>query len=243
MNVANFLPVKISHVTGVLFLTLLSLSGCNTTHTQFLSDHWVAQSSGLHLVSTNPRPSRLQVIITYDGPLSSHSALRLESENENVTFWDPAGAYGLVGHFTDQQGNRIRPYGTRHRDIVVTHIPDIPTYMKFRWFVGDSSVEIFEWDLPTQQTEELREILLKETDETHSQGEFHTETTPAFCSMAISDFLLRFAKPSIHLTNTYLWPHNLGEALLEESPSRIRIFIRGQEEMIYLPPHQQVVGP
>jgi len=115
--------------------------------------------------------------------------------------------------------------------------------MRFRWFVGDSSVEIFEWDLTAQHTKKLREILLKETDETHPQGKFQTETTPAFCSMAISDFLIRFAKPTINLTDTYLWPHSLGEALLEQSPSRVRVFIRGQDEMIYLPPLQQIVGP
>ncbi len=243
MTESNFRSLRIAHVTGLLFLTLLFMSGCNTTHTKFLSDHWVAQSSALHLVSTPSRTSRLQVIITYDGLLSSHSALRLESDNEIVTFWDPAGAYGLVGHFTDQHGNRIKPYGKRIRDIVATHIPDIPTYMKFRWFVGDSSVEIFEWDLPTQQIEDLRRILQKETDETHPQGEFHTETTPAFCSLAISDFLIRFTKPRINLADTYLWPHNLGEALLDQSPSRIRVFVRGQEEMVYLPPREQVVGP
>lgn len=243
MTAFNFHSLRNSQAIGYFFLSLLLLSGCNTTHTNFLSDHWVTQTSAPHLIATHSEPSRLQVIITYDGPLSSHSALRLESDNEQVTFWDPAGAYGLVGHFTDQKGNRIRPYGKRHRDIVVTHIPDIPTYMKFRWFVGDSSVEIFEWDLPTQEAEILRETLLNETDETHPRGEFHTKTTPAFCAMGISDFLIRFTKPTINLSSTYLWPHSLGEALLTESPSRVRVFIRGQEEMIYLPPHQQVVGP
>jgi len=89
MNLSNFRPSQYCQVPSILFLALFSLSGCNTTHTQFLSDHWVAQSSALHLVSTNPNASRLQVIITYDGPLSSHSALRLESDNGKVTFWDP----------------------------------------------------------------------------------------------------------------------------------------------------------
>lgn len=213
------------------------------THTKFLSDHWVAQSSPLHLVSTTSQPSRLQVIIAYDGPLSSHSALRLESNHEHVTFWDPAGAYGLVGHFTDQQGNHIKLYGKRIRDLVMTHIPDIPTYMKFRWFVGDSSVEIFEWDLPIRQTEELREILQNGTDETHPLGEFDTETTPAFCSLAISDFLARFTKPSIQLASTYLWPHDLGEALLEQSPSRVRVFYPNQQERVFSPPPTTLANP
>ncbi len=228
-------------IVPVLFF--LCLSGCGATHTQYFYDHWVSQTENPTLLAPTSESSRLQIIITYDGQVSSHSALRLTSANEHVTFWDPAGAYGLVGYFTDQRGNRIRPYGKRRKDIVVTHIPDIQTYMNFRWFVGDSSVEIFEWDLGREQTEKLREILEKETDESHPEGEFHTETTPAFCSMAISDFLIRFTKPSINITTTYLWPHSLGEALLEQSPSRVRVFIPGKEEMVYLPPHQQVVGP
>ncbi len=227
-------------IAGFFFLFL---SGCVATHTQYFKDHWVSQTATPPLLATTSNASRLQIIITYDGQVSSHSALRLISANEHVTFWDPAGAYGLVGHFTDQQGNRIRPYGKRRKDIVLTHIPDVPTYLNFRWFVGDSSVEIFEWDLETEETEKLREILEKETDESHPEGEFHTETTPAFCSMAISDFLIRFTKPSISLTSKYLWPHNLGEALLEQSPSRVRVFNPGKEEMVYLPPLQQVVGP
>jgi len=199
MTLPNSHSVKISYVKRFLFLALFVLSGCSTTHTQYLSDHWVSQPQVLHLVSANTRASRLQVIVTYDGSLSSHSALRLESENGNVTFWDPAGAYGLVGHITDQHGKPIKPYGKRAKDIVITHIPDIPTYMKFRWLVGDSSVEIFEWDLPNQQTKELREVLQMETDETHPKGEFHTETAPAFCSIAISNFLQRFVTPTLTL--------------------------------------------
>ncbi len=231
-------PQSASHMVAALFLTLLFVSGCSTTHTQFLSEHWISRPQVLHLVSLHARPSRLQVIITYDGPLSSHSALRLESENGNVTFWDPAGAYGLVGHITDPHGNPISPYGERVKDLVLTHVPDIPTYIRFRWLVGDSSVEIFEWDLPRRKTEELRAILRMETDETHPNGEFHTETAPAFCSLAISDFLKRFATPTITLTDTYLWPHNLAEALLEQSPSRVRVFVRGKPEMTFVAPVQ-----
>ena len=243
MALPNSYSVKLSHVKRFLLLTLIFLSGCSTTHRQYLSDHWVSQPQVLHLVSANTRASRLQVIVTYDGSLSSHSALRLESENGNVTFWDPAGAYGLVGHITDQHGKPIKPYGKRAKDIVITHIPDIPTYMKFRWLVGDSSVEIFEWDLPNQQTKELREVLQMETDETHPKGEFHTETAPAFCSIAISNFLQRFVTPTLTLADTYLWPHNLAEALLDYSPSRVRVFVRGKPEMVFMAPRQQVISP
>lgn len=242
MALPNSYSVKLSHVKRFLLLTLIFLSGCSTTHRQYLSDHWISQPQGvsqpqaLHLVSANSRTSRLQVIIMYDGSPPSHSALRLESENGNVTFWDPAGAYGLVGYITDAHGIPIRPYGKRVKDIVITHIPDIPTYMRFRWLVGDSSVEIFEWDLPHEQTKELREVLRMGTEENHPKGEFHTETAPAFCSIAISDFLQRFVTPTLTLADTYLWPHNLAEALLDYSPSRVRVFVRGKPEMVFWPP-------
>ena len=179
----------------------------------------------------------------YDGRLSSHSALRLEVDKDHVTFWDPAGAYGLVGHITDQQGNLIQPYGKRVRDIVITHIPDIPTYIKFRWYVGDSSVEIFEWNLPRHQAEALREVLRGETDGNHPNGQFQTKTGPAFCSIAISEFLQRFATPTITLTDSYLWPHNLANALLQQSPSKVRLFVRGKPETVFIAARQHVVGP
>jgi hypothetical protein len=243
MTVLLYLRLSIWQLLGHVLLVLLLLTGCSTTHNTFLSEHWIAQTAPSHLISTYSAPPRLQIIITYDGLLSSHSALRLESDKENVTFWDPAGAYGLVGHVTDPNGQIIKPYGQRVKDIVITNIPDIPSYMQFRWYVGDSSVEIFEWDLSSKQTESLREVLQKETDVTHPLGEFHTETAPAFCSMAISDFLKRFGTLIMQLPDTYLWPHNLGEALLAQSPSRVRVFIQGEGEMVFVPPPVQVVGP
>jgi hypothetical protein len=148
-----------------------------------------------------------------------------------------------VGHITDQQGNLIQPYGKRVRDIVMTHIPDIPTYIKFRWYVGDSSVEIFEWDLPRHQAEALREVLRSETDGMHPKGRFQTETASAFCSIAISEFLQRFAAPTITLADSYLWPHNLAEALLQQSPSKIRLFLREKPEIVFIAPRQHVIGP
>ena len=238
-----FAQTSILAIFPSLIFFMVLLSGCTTTHTQFLSQHWVEQQPPSQLVSINTRSARLQVIITYQGLLSSHSALRLESFTDDAIFWDPAGAYGLVGTFTNPQGKKIFPYGRRERDIVMTHIPDIPTYMKFRWYVGDSSVEVFEWDVPAQQLEALKEVLLREADETHPKGVFQTKAPPAFCSIAISDFLQRFAVPIMTLNDTYLWPHNLGEALLDQSPSRVRVFFPNRNERIFTPPPSLVAQP
>lgn len=231
-------PITILLLKGFLLVLLLLGSGCSTTHTQFLTDHWQAESLDLHQVAETTHSSRLQVIITYDGGLSSHSAIRLELDPNQVTFWDPAGAYGLVGYILDQEGNRIRRYGKRERDIVITHIPDILTYINFRWHVGDSSVEVFEWNIPRQQAKELWGILRNETDENHPKGQFQTDTAPAFCSIAISDFLQRFTTPTITLADSYLWPHNLAEALLKQGPSKVRLFSKGNPETIFIAPRQ-----
>lgn len=238
-----FREAQIFHVTGFLFFLQCLFSGCATTHTQFLSEHWVERAQAFPLAFGHSNPSRLQVIITYDGPLSSHSALRLVSDDQIVTFWDPAGAYGLFGHIIDHNGTPISPYGKREKDIVLTHIPDIPTYIRFRWLVGDSSVEIFEWDLPPQQIHSLQEVLHTGTNTSHPKGEFHTETAPAFCAIAISDFLQRFGTPTITLSESYLWPHNLGEALLDQSPSRIRLFFPQKEERVFVPPQPTLAKP
>jgi len=236
-------PTSVAAVSSCLIIAVCVLSGCTTTHTKFLSDHWVEQPSSLHFASSSNPSSRLQVIITYDGPVSSHSALRLESASGDITFWDPAGAYGLVGYMTNNRGQRIRPYGKRVKDIVVTHVPDIPTYLNFRWLVGDSSVEVFEWELTNQETDELQKILREETGAQHPQGPFQTETAPAFCSLAISDFLQRFGTPTIQLADTYLWPHNRAESGLHQSPARVRVFHHGETELVFIPPLPQMVGP
>ena len=231
--------------TGSILLILFLLSGCGSTHSQFLVDHWVTEPPHTQYISGITTPSRLQIIVTYDGAVSSHSALRLEVDKYQVTFWDPAGAYGLVGYIKDNQGKHIRPYGKRNKDIVTTHIPTIPAYMNFRWFVGDSSVEVFEWNLPRHQAEDLQTVLLMNGngEEPQSADRFQTETAPAFCSMAISEFLQRFASPTISLKDSYLWPHNLAGALLQQSPSKVRVFEPGKSEKVYFTPPQQTANP
>ena len=124
--------------------------------------------------------------------LSSHAALRLVANHGKVTFWDPAGAYGLRSPSTMDSEPTDAITIQRKRDVVITGIPDIPTYLQFRWYVGDVTVEVFEWDVSRQDAQVL-ETVLHDGSVAGSDAEvFDTETAPAFCTMAISEFLQRF---------------------------------------------------
>ncbi len=70
-------------------------TGCTHSHSTYLSDQWIEQPQGFYQTSINHHRPTLQVIITYDELLSNHAALRLVGNHGKVTFWDPAGAYGL----------------------------------------------------------------------------------------------------------------------------------------------------
>ena len=222
-----------------LLMALVALStGCTTTHTSYLSDHWIAQPQGVFPASfSHPSPT-LQIIITYDGPLSSHAALRLVNHLGTVTFWDPAGGYGLHPLHTELAGTQLKPNIIRVKDVVVEPAPDLPTYVQFRWAVGDLTVEVFEWDVSSSDAQRFQAILREGIEAPDRVPEFFTETTPAFCTVAISEFLQRFAGPTLTLSDWYLWPHNLAQALIGQRPSRIRVFRQNQPESTYIAPHR-----
>jgi len=185
----------------------------------------------------------LQIIITYDGLLSNHAALRLVANHGNVTFWDPAGAYGLRSPSADEAGSSPLAGIQRVKDLVVTQIPDLPTYIQFRWYVGDVTVEVFEWDLAPQDAKFLEEVVRNDSQAVSETPVFHTETAPAFCTVAISEFLQRFAGFLMTLPDWYLWPHNLAHALLRQGPTRIRVFQRNSSELTYVSPHRSAGRP
>ena len=223
---------------GLLLSLVLFSTGCSFTHIAYLSDHWMEQPQGLYPASVHYQRPTLQVIITYDGPLSSHAALRLAAEHGNVTFWDPAGAYGLRSSSEDSTGKPGDSPIIRVKDLIMSRVPDIPEYIQFRWEVGDVTVEVYEWDLPLLEAKRLEEVLRKGTNGMGIATDFHTETAPAFCTVAISQFLRRFAGRIMNLTDWYLWPHNLAQALLHQAPARIRVFQRDNSESTYVAPHR-----
>ena len=228
---------------GFLICLMFLSTACTHAHTTYLSDHWIEQPQGLYQTSINHNRPILQVIVTYDGLLSSHAALRLIAEHGKVTFWDPAGAYGLRSTDSNEPGNSNGLKITRVKDLVLSRIPDIPTYVQFRWGVGDVRVEVFEWDLVHQDARLFEDVLHNGTEGVGDSLPFQTETTPAFCTVAISEFLKRFAGSYMNLADWHLWPHSLAQALLDQKPTRIRVFHKDAGEVIYISPHLSAGKP
>ena len=221
---------------GSVLLLLVGLSGCTTGPSPYLPDTWVRQTNDIRTVGFAANQARLQVIVTYSGFLSSHTALRMVSNDGQVIFWDPAGDYG---RFDDDWNAQYRAFSdaiVRESDLITVDPPDIATFVLWRWTLDDTSVEVFEWDLSSHMAASLANVLRFGTEDDHPAGAFSTWTFPMFCTMATSDFLGRFAGPLIELTQQYFLPHNLAEALYTQSPSRVRVFVPDGPVTIYAPP-------
>ena len=219
----------------VLLFQLAVLCGCVVGPAPYLPQDWISHPGAFASIGTNPQ-SKLQVIVTYSGFESSHSALRLVTSDGGVTFWDPGGDYG---RFDDDWNAQFGPWASeieRDNDLILSNPPDIGMFVRWRWTLEDTSVEVFEWDISESRAQELQRILLHGTDDTHPAGSFSSWTFPLFCTMATSDFLRRFASPMIQLPERYFFPDNLAEALYTQAPSRVRVFTWDGQKTVYTPP-------
>ena len=214
-----------------LFFILCLVSSCTLKPAPHLPNTWIKQLPVVKTTTQQTHPARLQVFVT-----DTHTALRLETLNEPVIFWDPGGEYGLSDYDWGTQYEPLPEGIKRDNDLIVSNPPDVATFINWRWIVEDGTVEVFEWDLPDSQAQELRDVLMNGTNDTHPTGSFSTWTFPLFCSIATSDFLGRFVSPTIQISETYLFPENLAKALYTQSPSRVRVFTIDGENAVYAPP-------
>ena len=221
----------ISFKTSIIIALALVLSGCAIDPAPYLPKTWISQSYALKATAWEKKKSTLQVYVT-----DTHVALRLVTSADPDIFWDPGGDYGL---FDDDWGTQYAPLPEgikRAKDLIVSKPPDMDTFVRWRWIVEDGSVEVFEWDLSDSHVQNLRNVLLNGTEDTHPAGSFSTSTFPLFCTMAISDFLQRFVAPMVQLPEQYFFPRFLAEALYAESPSRVYVFTWDGQKSVHVPP-------
>jgi hypothetical protein len=223
----------VRRLAPALALVAIALGGCVTTPAPFLPATWVSRPADLLPVAAAPGQGRLQVLIAYGGMMSSHSAVRLETADRRVVFWDPAGDYGRSYLDLDPRWGTFPVDLPRPRDLLLPDPPDLETYLRFRWAMEDTGVEVFEWDLDAGAAETLREVLLNGTNGTHPAGRFTTLSWPAFCAVSVSDFLGRFAAPAVRLEGRHFFPHNLARELYGQAPSRVRIFRPDEAPRVY----------
>ena len=189
-----------------------------------LPDSWTGSAADFYAIADRPNEARLQVIIAYGQLVDNHAALRLFGPERPVLFWDPGGGY-----------NKQTAPHTRWNDIIVEDPPNLQTYLAFRRTHFDTAVEIFEWRITTEQATTLYDVLWNGTDSSHPEGIFRSETPGLFCSMAISDFLRRFARNIMTITDSHFWPNDLAQALYTQSPDRVIMFRSADSPVIYRP--------
>ena len=208
-----------------ILLAAAIFSSCIHAPAPHLPSFWIGTQTDLESISKRPQRARLQIIIGSGLAWDNHTALRLVTPGKPVVFWDPGGGYG-TGPGDD----------VRRKDLIVVNPPDLKTYLPFRWDNFDSAVEVFEWDLESAYASNLYDILTRGTDEHHPAGRFYTQTIGFRCSIAVSDFLNRFATEIMDVPETFFWPHQLARVLYTQSPDRVLLFRRHEQPMVYIQP-------
>jgi hypothetical protein len=208
-------------ITSLLLTTLLM--GCIHAPAPYRPNNWENTRIDLKSVADPPNQSLLQVIIIYGYWWSHHTALRLVYPSRPVLFWDPGGSYGTT--FSKD---------VRSKDLIKINPPDLETYLQHIWHFSSVEVEVFEWDVKPEDALELYDVLLKGTDKNHPAGRFTTATMGFFCSVAVSDFLHRFASKTLTVPRSFFLPEDLARVLYTQSPKRVLAFRRGRQIM-YVP--------
>jgi hypothetical protein len=212
------------HLISTLLLLFCLLAGCVHAPAPYRPSSWVNTSIDMKSVADNPAQPSLQVILVYGPWWCHHSALRLVCPDRSVLFWDPGGSYGTSDSMD-----------VRSKDLIRTNPPDLETYLRFTWEYSSVEVEVFEWDVTLDQAHELYDVLLNGTDKRHPAGKFSTATMGGLCSLALSDFLHRFAKKTMNVPKSFFFPHDLARVLYTQSPRRVLAFRRGKQ-VVYVPP-------
>ena len=228
----GLLKSKRSLQTGIIAAGLLSaclITGCFHTLAPYIPEQWTRMPVTSESLADRPSQSRLQVIMVAGPFWYHHTALRLVCTDRPVVFWDPGGSYGA------RDENIVRA-----RDLIVHNPPDLMTYLLFLEKHTYSSVEIFEWDLNTEQAHELHDVLVKRTDKNHPAGKFNPRSAGLFCGSAVSDFLHRFATDIVTVPESYFFPNNLAKVLYTQAPRRVIVSRRRAEMIISVKPNTRL---
>ncbi len=212
------------YLIPALLLIVYLLAGCVHAPAPYRPGNWENAPIGMGSVADPPGQALLQVIIVYGHWWSHHTALRLVYPGRPVLFWDPGGGYGAG-----------LPEDVRSQDLIRIKPPDLETYLRHIWNFSSLEVEVFEWDLKPEEAPDLYDVLLNGADKNHPAGRFTTTTMGLFCTVAVSDFLHRFAGKTLTVPKSFFLPEHLARILYTQSPKRVLAF-RRLKQIMYVPP-------
>lgn len=208
------------------FWLVIGLSGCSG----LVAPEAPGVQKTVEELAAAPGGARLQILITYNGTISTHAALRLEDPGRSTLFWDPAGLFGRPPSAQNDAASAV--IVPRHNDVIWSGAPTLPAYWQFAEFTGDTAMEVLEWNLSDAQAEDLYVTLVQAAQPGGAAG-FGTATTEPFCAIAVSEFLRRFASGVVAVPETYLFPTSLAEQLRTQNPDRVVVFTNDQPPVEY----------
>ena len=116
--------------------------------------------------------------------------------------------------------------------------PGLNQYLDWRKRIDTHAVEIFEFNIPDEQAEEIWNILRYGTKRSHPKGRFSTNAMGGLCGFSVAKFLHRFADDIVKV-DTVWHPHNLAKQLYKENPDRVIIYRDGHLSF-YIPSENNV---
>jgi hypothetical protein len=126
----------------------------------------------------------------------------------------------------------------RRNDVISEEVPTINQYLAWRKLINTHAVEIFEYNIPDGEAEELWTILRYGTKRSHPKGSFSTKAIGLTCGLSVARFLHRFAEDIVEVDNVF-YPHNLAKQLYKENPDRVIIY-RDEQLSYYIPSENHV---
>ncbi len=236
------------NISIVLFILGVSLyTGCcfHRSYPPMLPGTWNDHECNAKSLEDNPEQAKLHVMVMYHGTSCTHTALRLYCRTKGPIFWDPAGSFAKHVRYVGPAARRNRsfaapPYmdSVRRNDVISEEVPSINQYLAWRKLINTHAVEIFEFNIPDDEAEELWTILRYGTERSHPKGSFGTHAIGFTCGLSVARFLHRFAEDIVEVDTVFL-PHNLAKQLYKGNPDRVIIY-RDEHLYYYIPSENHV---
>ncbi len=232
----------------VLFILGVSLhAGCcfHRSYPPMLPTTWNGNECNAKSLEDNPEQTNLHVMVMYHRTSCKHTALRLYCRTKGPLFWDPAGAFATQVRYLGPAARHNRDFATkpymdseRRDDVISEEVPTINQYLAWRKLINTHAVEIFEYNIPDDEAEELWTILQYGTKRSHPKGSFSTKAIGLTCGLSVARFLHRFSEDIVEV-DTVFFPHNLAKQLYKENPDRVIVY-RDEQLSYYIPSENHV---
>jgi len=210
----------------ILLLMGLTLGGCFNSHGPDVSTDWPSRPTAVANIDRPAGKGVLQVFAGYTPPVYSHAALRVETPDGHVVFWDPGGDYAKTATTGRQGDNPTRP-------------PTAAEYLRWRLdVVGDRGGEVFEWDVTAEEAAYLADVLENGRTSDDPEGSFDPDVPPSQCALTICEYLDRFAPQYVQLGERLFYPYSLAQALYKQNPDRIIVYWLNKPTRVYYRPNR-----